>query len=91
MRTSLRDIKRQDDFLLGQLPAADRLVMDAEILINDTQKTELNWLKYTHRIIGLFARREVRRELHQIHEQIFNEPSHREIKEKVLSFFNRPQ
>ena len=88
MTTSFKDIQQAERYLLGQMSTEDRLVFEAQLLINPTLRMNVFFQKKVYHIIKLFTRREVKLHMEIIHDRIFNDPSKADVQQTILKFFN---
>ena len=88
MRPSPRNIQLIEAYLSGRLSPEDqkgfqqRLVLDSQLFDRVRQQ------EYTYRLVHLSGRRRLRRELDQIHRELFNARGNRSWKKRILQYFD---
>src|SRR5690606_40796495 len=61
MRTSLNEIEQIEKYLLGGLKSEDRLLFQAELLLNPQKAENVYWQQKTYQLIQAYGRSEERR------------------------------
>jgi hypothetical protein len=87
MRTSLSEIKLIDDHLFNRGNMGDKLLFDAMLIIDDGIAGKVLLQKKTHTIIQQYSRKKLKAEIEAVHQKLFNEPSHKTFREKIMSLF----
>ena len=88
MMTSFKEIQQAEHYIFGQLNIEDRLLFEAQLLVNPGLRANVFFQKKVYHLVKLFNRRKMKRELETIHSQIFNDPIKTEFQQSVLKFFN---
>lgn len=89
MRPSLRDLQRLEAFLRDQLPPEEREQFQQRLLLDPELYAQLRRQKHLYRLIRQRGRRTLRRELNQLHEELFSDRTNRNWQQRILSFFSR--
>lgn len=89
MRTSLNNIKLTDDHVNNLLPTGDALVFEARLILNPALQQEVLLHKQTLGLIQQYGREALRRDIEDIHQQLFSQPQHISFKDRILRFFKR--
>jgi hypothetical protein len=87
MRISLNEIELIDGYIFNNNPTEDALLFDAMVIINPSLSNQITWQKKTHALIGQYSRKKIKAEIESVHQQLFNEPAHKNFRQKILSFF----
>jgi hypothetical protein len=87
MRTSLNEIRNIDHFLSGRLQPEDMLLMDAQLLTDADLRKKVDLQRYIYRLISLFHRKQLRKDLNNIHHELFTSPVKREFQEDINKIF----
>jgi hypothetical protein len=87
MRTSLNNIKLIDDYLLNKVTKGDKLVFEANLILNPDLADGLLWQKQTHAMVNHYSRKKLKAEIENVHQQLFNAPGHKSFKQRILRLF----
>lgn len=88
MRTSLNDIKMDDDYLNGKLSPGDSLFFQARMIIDPFHRIKVSLLRKAHVLIKLYGRKNLRSELNAMHNHIFSDPEKRLFRQRIEKIFN---
>jgi anti-sigma-K factor RskA len=86
---TLRETKEIDQYLLGKMSIASRLLFEARLLIDPTLKLRVEWQQRLYSIIKRSGRREMKSEVARIHRQLFSDPAKREFQTNVFQLFSK--
>ncbi len=89
MRTSLNNIKLIDDYLLGNMPTADSLLFEANILLNAELADDVSFQKQTHDVIKLYGRQSIRAEIAAVQYKLSTEPKHSGFMQRIANIFKK--
>ena len=87
MRTSLNEIELIDGYIFNNSSTEDALLFDAMLIINPALSNQIAWQKRTHAMVQQYSRKKLKAEIETVHQKLFNEPAHKNFKQKILSFF----
>ena len=87
MRTSLNQIKLIEAKLSGTLAADDALLFEANALLDPEWEEKIAQQQQAQRLVMLYGRQQLRREIEAVHDELFSRPEHRSFREKVLRLF----
>lgn len=87
MRTSLNNIKRSEDFLLGVLPGEESALFQSQMILDPALRKDVAIQKMLYKIIRHFGRKTTKQRLEDLHAEIFSDPSKQIFRETVLSEF----
>lgn len=87
MRPSLREIQLLEAFLRDKLPPEEREKVRQRLLLEPELYALLQQQKRTYRLVRLSGRRRLKRELEEIHQELFRSQDNRNWREKILQFF----
>ncbi len=88
MRTSLSDVARTEEYLLGTMGTGDSLLYEAEMVINPKLKTETFLHRLIHRAVRIYHRGKIKEEIVLAGERLFNDPSRIAFKNEIMKNFN---
>lgn len=89
MRTSLNEIKEIEDYLLKTSPVDERLVFDAQMILNPELKTNLTLQRQSYLMINLYGKKQLKTELEKVHRKLFSEKKHQGFRKKIIGFFTK--
>ena len=90
MATSPNDSQKTEKYLLGQLPVDERLLFDAQLLINPVLKLNTLVQKRIYSLVQLYGRKSMKKEIAAIQNKIFNDPEKKDFQERIHSIFKTP-
>lgn len=85
MRKHLHEVQEIDQYLLNTLPAADKLVFEARLLIDEALKTRLHQQQRAHRFIRWFGRRMQKERMDELHHLAMQDTAFKQSIEKIFS------
>ncbi len=89
MRTSATDTRQIDRYLLGQMPADDRLVFEANTIIRPELNETLQWQAKVHELVRLRGQRALRNEIRSVEQKLFEQPQHQSFRLRILRLFSK--
>lgn len=87
MSPSLRDIALLEAYLKRQLSEEEAADVRLRLLLEPDLADQLQQQKRTYQVIRLSGRRQLRRELEQLHTELFSERGNRLWQKRILRFF----
>ena len=87
MATSRNDIIKTEKYLMGQLPTEDKLLFDAQLLIDPVLKLNTFVQKRIYSLVQLYGRRELKKEITATEVKVFNNP---DFQNRIHSIFKTP-
>ena len=85
----MNNTKRLDDYLNEQMSPADRLLMDAELLIDEKLRDTLVWQKATYLLVRAAGREKLRQEIASVDRDMFQLPRYTTFSSKIKKLFSR--
>jgi hypothetical protein len=89
MRTSLNNIKVIDDYLLGNIDPGDKLLFDANMLLNNDLKDDISHQQKTYAIIRQYGRQKIKCEIIAVQQLLNNAPQHRGFVQRIANLFKK--
>ncbi len=89
MKTSLDSLQHMEDCLLGRATNEQRVLFEAQLLLDPALREEAHWQRKTYAVIREQGRRQLRKELDHLHRTLFTAPQHRSFRDRVLRFFGK--
>lgn len=87
MTTSLIETAQIDAYLSGIVQPGDALVFEARLLLDAELSDKLQWQQKALGLVKLYGQRQLRREIEDIHRQLFTLPEHAGFKQKIKRLF----
>jgi hypothetical protein len=89
MRTSLREIEHIEKFIGGQLPAGERLVMEARVLTDQRLRLSVKIQTWLYRLLRIRYHRQLKNELATVHERLMNQLESDAWQNELKKYFNK--
>ncbi len=87
--TSWKKTKQLDDYLFRHTKPEDRLVTEAQLLLDGDLRETLRWQQQTYAIIRQYGREQLRREIQTVQHQLFHQPQHRSFCQSIRQLFSK--
>ncbi|MEO6151405.1 MAG: hypothetical protein ABIN95_07130 [Mucilaginibacter sp.] len=87
MRTSLNNIQLTEEYLFGLLPAGDKLLFDANRLLNTELDNNVSAQQQTYILVQQYGRKQLKAEMETVHRQLFTQPRHYSFAQSILRLF----
>jgi len=75
MKTSSTDLRRIERYVLHKLSPGERLVFSARLVLDADLRQALTLHRQTLELINAYARRQQKKKLNIIHDELFSQPS----------------
>ncbi len=89
MRTSLLETEQIEAHLLQRFEPGDALVFEARLLLEPELRDKAFWQQKTYGIIRQYGRAELKHEIENVHQKLFNEARHQSFRQKIMSLFSK--
>jgi hypothetical protein len=89
MTTSWNETKQIEAHLQGTAHPGDALVFEAHLMLDNTLADKVIWQQKAYDAIHYYGRRQLKKEIEQVHQQLFNQPDNSTFAQKVRRLFNR--
>ena len=90
MATSPNDIVETEKYLMGQLPAEDKLLFDAQLLIDPVLKLNTRVQERIYSLVQLYGRKRLKKEIISAQIKIFSDPEKGDFQNRIHSIFKTP-
>ena len=67
----------------------DSLVFEARLLLEPGLHEKMHWQKETYRMVKLYGRDQLKKEIEAVHQQLFTQPEHRSFSQKIRQLFSK--
>lgn len=85
----LHDVKRIDSYLQGKMHPAEKLLLEAQLLIDPLLARSVAYQRKLYELIRRSGRREAKREIERIHRSLFSDPSKDDFRREILKLFSK--
>lgn len=89
MMTSPNNILVIERYLQGELSQADRLVFEAQMLVQPALRTNVLFQRRVHELIRIYHRKKLKEELEIMHQRLFNDPRKRNFRQIIELIFKK--
>lgn len=89
MRTSLNEIRQNEAYLLHNMEPGDALAFGAEMMVNKRRRVDLAIQEKLYAVVRLYGRKQLRAEIEQVHQELFQNPVHASFRGKIARIFRR--
>lgn len=87
MRTLRSNVQRIERYLQGSLSMSDKLVFEAQLLLQPKLRMDLYFQKKTYQLVRIYHRKKLKEELETLHQEIFNDPDNIVFQQNIYGLF----
>jgi hypothetical protein len=88
MRPSLAETEQAEKFIFGELRGEEKLLFEATFLTRPEMRHNVNVQKRVYQLVRSFFRRKLKYQMETLHQEIFQDPKHRDFQQNILKIFN---
>jgi hypothetical protein len=89
MMTSWNETKQIEAHILGTANTGDALVFEAKLMLDNTLADKVIWQQKAYDAIQQYGRRQLKKEIEQVHQQLFTQPEHISFAQKIRQLFSK--
>ena len=89
MKTFLRKTKQVERYLFRQSTSEERLVFEAQLVLDSSLRDDLQWQQRTYDLIRQYGRQQLRDEIKAAERQLFRSYQHRSFQRMIRQLFLR--
>lgn len=89
MRTSLNNIKKIDDYLLGCMAPEETFLFQADMLLNTSLAKDVAQQDYTYGLIKQYSRKKIKAEIIAAQEKLNAEPEYQDLIRRIANLFKK--
>ena len=89
MRTSLNNIKAIDDYLLGSMAPGDKLLFEANMLLNNDLVNDMDHQQNTYTVIRQYSRQKIKGEIVAVQKILATAPQHMGFMDRIVNLFKK--
>ena len=87
MKTLWNETARIEAHLSGTATTGDNLLFEANLLLDPTLHDKVQWQQKTYTLITQYGRRQLKKEIEAVHQQLFTAPEHLSFSQKIRRLF----
>jgi hypothetical protein len=87
MKISWNDTRRIQRYLDNELSGEEKILFEAQLLLDPHFKLNVRLQKKIHSLIKLYGRRKMKAEIGKIHHQLFHNPEHIIFQQRIQQLF----
>lgn len=87
MKISWNDTSRIERYLDNELSNPEKILFEAQLLLDSNFKVNVSLLRQIQSIIKLYGRRKMKAEIGNIHRKLFQDPEHLIFQQRIKSLF----
>ena len=87
MKTLWNETEQVEQYINGFTNAGDALVFEAKLILNPGLMDKVLWQQKTYEVIQNYSRRQLKKEIEAVHQQLFTQPAHLSFSKKIRLLF----
>ncbi|MGN6341144.1 MAG: hypothetical protein ACTHML_09295 [Ginsengibacter sp.] len=87
MKISWNDARRIERYLDNELPEEEKILFEAQLVLDPHFKLHVRLQKRIHSLIKLYGRRKMKAEIGKIHHKLFHNPEHIIFQQRIQQLF----
>ncbi|PWS26132.1 hypothetical protein DHW03_15155 [Pedobacter yonginense] len=89
MQTSLNELIIIEQFLLSNPGEAEKILMQARVILQPELDESIYWQEKSYELVNVYGREKLRKEIQQIHQQLFSYKRHRNFRNWIMRIFTK--
>jgi hypothetical protein len=89
MTTSWNETKQIEAHILGTASTGDALLFEAKLMLDNDLADKVMWQQKAYATIQQFGRRQLKKEIEQVHQQLFTQAAHVNFADKIRRLFSK--
>jgi hypothetical protein len=89
MKTSLNELRLIEYYLLSDDKDGESFLFEAKMILQPGLKQQVYWQNKTYKIVRDYGRKQLKNEIENIHETLFNTDEHHSFRQKVMRLFRK--
>jgi len=87
MKTSLNELRLIEHYLLSDEKDGESFLFEAKMILQPELKQQVYWQNKAYKIVRDYGRKQLKNEINNIHETLFNTAEHQSFRQKVMRLF----
>jgi len=89
MKTSLNELRLIEHYLLSDERDGESFLLEAKMILQPELKQQVYWQNKTYQMVRDYGRKQLKTEIDNIHETLFNTDAHQSFRQKVMRLFSK--
>lgn len=89
MKTSLHELRSIEHYLLSDNKDGESFLFEAKLILQPELEEQVYWQNKTYQMVRNYGRKQLKNELNNIHETLFNTDKHQSFRQKVMRLFRK--
>lgn len=89
MKTSLNELRLIEHHLLSDNKDGESFLFEAKMVLHPELKQQVYWQNKTYQMVRDYGRKQLKNEIENIHETLFNTDAHQSFRQKVMRLFSK--
>ncbi len=89
MTTSWNETRQIEAHIMGTANTGDALLFEAKLMLDNDLADKVIWQQKTYETIQQFGRRQLKKEIEQVHQQLFTQHEHTSFAQKIRRLFSK--
>jgi hypothetical protein len=90
MMTSWNETRQIEAHIFGTTDTGSALVFEARLILEPELADKFFWQQKTYKAIQQYSRRQLKKEIEAVHQQLFTQPKHLSFSQKIRLLFSKP-
>ncbi|GGG99822.1 hypothetical protein [Pedobacter zeae] len=89
MKTLLNELGLIEHYLLSDRKDGESFLFEAKMILEPELKEQVYWQQKTYQAVRDYGRKQLKNEINNIHETLFNTEAHQSFRQKVMRLFRK--
>ncbi|WP_431294593.1 hypothetical protein [Pedobacter sp. P26] len=89
MKTSLNELRLIEHYLLSDGKDGESFLFEAKMILQPELKQQVYWQNKSYQMVHDYGRKQLKNEINNIHETLFNTAEHQTFRQKVMRLFRK--
>lgn len=89
MKTLLNELRLIEHYLLSDAQDGESFLFEAKMILEPELKEQVYWQQKTYQTVRDYGRKQLKNEINNIHETLFNTEAHQSFRQKVMRLFRK--
>ncbi|MBB6239353.1 hypothetical protein HDC90_004006 [Pedobacter sp. AK013] len=89
MKTLLNELRLIEHYLLSDDKDGESFLLEAKMILQPELKEQVYWQQKTYQVVRDYGRKQLKNEINNIHETLFNTEAHQSFRQKVMHLFGK--
>ena len=89
MKTLLNELRLIEHYLLSDAKDGESFLFEAKMILQPELREQVYWQNKTYQVMRDYSRKQLKNEINNIHETLFNTVEHQSFRQKVMRLFRK--